>query len=126
MTPAQVALNQRQIDQAYGTSGLAESFQAMVDELRPKWEARIAREDAARAAWITALGRSQGFKPAKPLTVDDYRRRVIAFDVADLMADDWFIYEAAASESRALHQMSRKFDPDYAIWHEIDAQRRFK
>lgn len=119
MTPAQVALNQRQVDQAYGTSGLAESFQAMVDELRPKWDARIAQKDAARAAWTTALGKSQGFKPAKPATIEDYRARLARFDSTAYLSDDREVANAGSHERAALTSMARQFDPDFAIWHEV-------
>lgn len=117
MTPAQVALNQRQIDQAYGTSGLAESFQAMVDELRPKWDAAEAKRQAGRAAWWAARRIERPAPP--PLTVDDYRARLARFDSTAYLSDDREVANAGSHEHARLTSMARQFDPDFAIWHEI-------
>lgn len=124
MTPSQVALNRGRLDQAYGTSGLAESFQAMVDEMRPKWDARIARDAAARAAWVTAHGKSQGFTKVEPDTIEDYRRRLRAWDHHTLWSDDPEEALAATYKRDELTRLAKKFDPDFAIWREIDSNRR--
>jgi hypothetical protein len=126
MTPSQVALNQAKVDQAYGTSGLAESFQAMVDKLRPKWDARIAREDAARAAAVIAFGKSQGFSKVKPDTIEDYRRRLRTWDHHTLWSDDPEEALAATHKRDELDRLAKKFDPDFAIWREIDSNRRIR
>lgn len=99
---------------------LVADFQAMVDEMRPVWLARLAEEQAVRAAWV--MRPTANRPPPKPLTVDDYRARLRGFDEGKLQSDDE--WQEAVAERMRLTDMARQFDPDFSIWREIRAQRR--
>lgn len=124
MTPANVALNQRRLAAAYGKSELVKSFAAMVDELRPKWAENDRRRNAALEAYIAEA--RKGRPEPKPFTVDDYRALVWAYDAGAHMSDHREEWLSASYKHDELRRLAKTFDPDLSIWHEIDAQRRFK
>ena len=96
-------------------------FSAMVAEMRPQWDAAEAKRCAVRADWFL---RGKTIVPPRALTVDDYRAAVLRFDAAELMSEVRSEWLAATYQRDALMHMARTFDPDFAIWHELQRSRK--
>lgn len=104
-------------------AGLREEFAAMVAELRPKWQARDERRNAAIKA---SFARAAIGRPApRVLTVDDYRAALRAYDSTAYLSDDREVARAGQWALDSLQQMAKQFDPDRSIWREVESNRRF-